>query len=243
MYKFRHYKLFSFWLFGATLAIFIHDYLAGLYIGNIQILGKLVPLVVFAVISSSFGAVFRRTVGGVLRSATRKDLLYAAILQGPLRVILSSAFVTAAEEMLSFTEQVLFIYILVMKNIITLLLSLVAAFLLILPALSFGLLLSSLLIYFRGKDVNVINHYVLFLTQYLIPSYFTYIAFSLYSIVKYIPPIGLIEEIRKSLFAGRIDLIVFGINIIESLIIFIIGALVFRWVLNKARKEGWIGLD
>ena len=77
---------------------------------------------------------------------------------------------------------------------------------LIFPAISLTLIFAPLLFYFKGEETEVIIYNLRYLVTFLVPTSFTYISFGFYDIIKYISIIGFIEELRRFIFLGEVDL-------------------------------------
>ena len=170
------------------------------------------------------------------------NTLFMAVIKNPISVFTSTVIPVVLEEILYPLEEGIVVYILFSKNLLVFLLAILLTPLILLPAYAYAFLVSPLIIIFKGEESELITRYLGLINSFLVPMYFSYLAFSYYNIVKYIPPIGLIEELRRLLFLGRMDLVTFTINVLESIVLFIVGVYAFQLFFNKARKEGWIGL-
>ena len=145
-------------------------------------------------------------------------------------------------DILSYLPTLVLLYLLVSKNLYSLVFGILASLLLIIPALAIAMLASPLLLKFKGSEAMAIRWDIYFVMRFLLPVSYTYTAFSFYNYLKYLPVTNLFEELRKLVLVGSADVAALIIGFIESVALLFVGIYVFGKAYERARKEGWIGL-
>ncbi len=168
--------------------------------------------------------------------------LYECLLKGFRKVLFYKLIVYLFEMFLSNLPIILTVLFIFSVNVKRFLISVILSFSLIIFSIGFSLIISPLFLYFKGEEINIVQRYLYLFSEVLVPVMFSFYIFPYYDLIaKIFPSIGLVEEIRKYLFLGKMNVKLFIGCLAISIVYFIVGSILFVKVLNYARLKGWIG--
>ena len=119
--------------------------------------------------------------------------------------------------------------------------SLLISLIIMLSSYALSLMLSPLFIYMRGETSSVMQ-IIRGILRILIPTYYLLSGFWFYNFTVLIPPTVLVEEFRRLLLFGKINLFMVILSLVVTLSYLVIGFILLRLFLDRARKKGVIKL-
>ena len=241
--EFKYYKISLMSFFLIPIFSVIKWYLTGEFVKEIIFYNKPIKYFYFLVFSTIISDIFVKSYIILIRSFYRTEDLYEFLLQGLPRVFIYKTIIRIFEVFLSNLPVFILVLFFFSLNVKVFLISIFLSIFLVIPGISLSLIVSPLLLYFKGTEAMVVSRILFKVKNILVPVMFSFYLFPYYkTLAILIPTIGIVEELRRYLFTGNMDIIIFLLAILSSIGYLIIGVFIFMRAFNHARKQGWIGL-
>ncbi len=243
IYKWKHYKTILFNILFSSLIFIVLNYLKGAFVGEINLSGREISYIYFLLFSIVFYEAFDRTLDFSLYIVTSEKDIYEMNTVGIKNYVFSNVLYILFSTLVSLLPLVFVITFVATNNLFRVLIGSIFGFLVSIPALSYGMMISPLMILFKGEDRRFIIGAIHSLDSILVPLNFSLLIIPKKEIVEILlPSAGITEELRNFILYGSMNLTTFVLSVIAGLIYLFLGWKAFNYTINWLRREGWVGL-
>jgi len=235
----RYWKFTLFEVFLGGVFAFLYNYFVGVFVQNLSEIGNYLFIVM---IGSMLGYGFSQGFSGMIRTLSELEPLtryyiFSRFIYYFIRRFFWDSFI------IIFRFFAFFLIFLFLKSSVIniVLISLFFSLIVLFISYLYSFIFSPLLIYLRSEA-----RYLIWLIEeavrVIVPVYFLLSTFWFYRYSIFNPPSIVVEELRKLLIYGKLNISILLGALLVSFIYFIIGYFVFLKFFNIARKKGWVRL-